>query len=68
MAETWKEYQEEVATFFRDLGLEADTNVSINGVRTIHDIDVYVKSQVGFDIVWIIECKYWKRPVTNCMS
>ena len=66
MADTWHDYQEEVAAFFRDLGLDANTDVSINGVRTTHDIDVYVKSrQVGFDVVWIIECKYWKRPVTK---
>jgi hypothetical protein len=66
MASDWKDYQEEAASFFRDLGLEADTDVSIKGVRTTHDIDVYVKShQVGFDIVWLIECKYWKRPVTK---
>jgi hypothetical protein len=44
MADDWKEYQEEVASSFRNLGLEADTDVSIEGVRTTHDIDVYVKS------------------------
>lgn len=66
MAGDWKEYQEEAAGFFRNLGLEADTDLSIKGIRTTHDIDVYVRSHhVGFDIVWLIECKHWKRPITK---
>jgi len=66
MAADWQEYQEEVATFFRSLGLEAQTDVTTQGVRTTHDIDVLVKSQqVGFVITWIIECKHWRRPVTK---
>ena len=66
MAANWQEYQEEVAAFFRSLGLEAETNVTVKGVRTTHDIDVLVKSRhVGFTVVWIIECKHWKRRVTK---
>jgi restriction system protein len=66
MADSWQEYQEEVATFFRSLGLEATTNLTVQGVRTTHDIDVFVKSHyVGFVVVWIIECKYWERRVTK---
>jgi restriction system protein len=66
MADSWQEYQEEVATFFRSLGLEAITNLTVQGVRTTHDIDVFVKSHhVGFVVVWIIECKHWERRVTK---
>ena len=66
MAADWQEYQEEVANFFRSLGLEAQTDVTTQGVRTTHDIDVLVKSQqVGFVVTWVIECKHWKRPVTK---
>ncbi len=66
MADSWQEYQEEAAAFFRSLGLEATTNFSVQGVRTTHDIDVFVKSHhVGFDVAWIVECKHWERPVTK---
>jgi restriction system protein len=66
MAKTWQEYQEEVAAFFRSLGLEATVNHSVQGVRTRHDIDVFVRSHhVGFDVIWIVECKHWSTPVTK---
>lgn len=66
MAATWQEYQEEVAAFFRSLGLDTTTNYSVQGVRTSHDIDVFVRShQVGFDVNWIVECKHWSTPVTK---
>jgi restriction system protein len=66
MADSWQEYQEEVAMFFRSLGLEAMTNFTVQGVRTTHDIDVFVKLHyVGFVVVWIIECKHWKSRVTK---
>lgn len=62
----WKKYQEEAADFFRSLGLEAETDVTINGVRTKHDVDVLVKSHhVGFGITWIIECKHWSSKVSK---
>lgn len=66
MAITWQEYQEEAASFFRSIGLEASTDVTVDGVRTSHDIDVLVTSQhVGFEITWIIECKHWKTRVSK---
>lgn len=62
----WNKYQEDVAAYFRSLGLEALTDETIEGVRTKHDIDILVKSHhVGFDITWIVECKLWKTPVTK---
>lgn len=66
MANDWKGYQEEAAEFFRSLGLSAETDVNLMGVRTSHDIDVIVKSKhVGFEVLWLVECKHWKTPVTK---
>lgn len=66
MADTWKEYQDEAAALFRALGLDAQTDVTVQGVRTRHDIDVLVKSHhVGFDVTWLVECKYWKSRVSK---
>lgn len=66
MANDWKDYQVEAAAFFRSLGLNATTNASVKGVRTSHDVDVLVKStHVGFEVVWIVECKHWKTPVSK---
>lgn len=66
MAEGWSEYQDEAAEFFRSLGLEATTNVTMNGVRTTHDVDVLVKSHhAGFEVTWIVECKHWNSRVSK---
>lgn len=60
----WDKYQEEVAQFFRDLGLDAKTNQTIKGVRTNHDIDVLVRSKyAGLEITWLVECKAWSSAV-----
>lgn len=62
----WRDYQEEAAEFFRSLGLEAETDVTIQGARTKHDIDVLVRSHhAGFDVTWLIECKHWKSKVSK---
>jgi restriction system protein len=62
----WKDYQEEAAEFFRSLGLDATTDVTIKGVRTRHDVDVLVKSHhYGFNVTWIVECKHWKDRVSK---
>ena len=66
MANDWKEYQEEAADFFRSLGLKAETDVTLEGVRTTHDVDVYVTIDVaGFDVHWVVECKHWKDAVNK---
>src|SRR5688572_30087925 len=66
MAVDWKDYQEEAASFFRSIGLNASTDASVKGVRTSHNIDVLVKSvHAGFDITWIVECKHWKTRVSK---
>lgn len=62
----WRDYQEEAAKFFRSLGLEAETDVTVKGVRTEHDVDVLVKSKhAGFEVTWIVECKLWSTKVTK---
>ena len=62
----WRDYQEEAAAFFRALGLDAATDVSIKGVRTTHDVDVLVRSHhAGFDVLWLVECKPWKTPISK---
>jgi restriction system protein len=62
----WAAYQERAADFFRSIGLDARTNVTLEGVRTSHDIDVVVRSKhVGFDLLWLVECKYWNTPVSK---
>ncbi len=51
---------------FRSLGFTAQTDVTVEGPRTNHDIDVLVRtSVVGFDVVWAVECKKWKTPVSK---
>ncbi len=66
MATDWKEYQEEAASFFTTLGLDAQTDVTVHGVRTTHDVDVLVKSHhAGFDVTWIVECKQWNSRVSK---
>jgi len=62
----WEKYQENTAEYFRSLGLDARTDVSVKGVRTSHDVDVYVTSHFdGFDVIWIVECKHWQKPVNK---
>ena len=66
MADTWKGYQEEAAAFFRGLGLVAQTDVTVRGVRTSHDVDVFVTSHhVGFTVIWIVECKLWASRISK---
>lgn len=66
MAYDWQQYQEEAAEFFRSLGLTASTNVTLQGVRTKHDIDVFVTIDVaGFQVKWLVECKHWRSSVSK---
>lgn len=63
---TWKDYQEEAAEFFRSLGLTAEADARVNGVRTVHDVDVLVTStHAGFEVKWIVECKQWSSRVSK---
>jgi hypothetical protein len=60
----WKQYQEDTATLFRELGCEAATDLEVQAVRGKHLVDVSVRfSRFGLHQHWIIECKFWKSAV-----
>lgn len=61
----WDEYQEKVKDFLNEQPqVTAETNVTIQGIRSTHDIDVLAKfTALGMPIEWIIECKLWKTKV-----
>jgi restriction system protein len=66
MTTDWSDYQEEAAALFRSMGLDASTNVTIQGIRMKHEVDVVVKSHhAEFDVTWLVECKHWKSPVSK---
>lgn len=60
----WKQYQEHCATFFRDIGLKAEVEKTVGGVRGSHTIDVFVTGALsGIQLTWIVECKAWKTNI-----
>ena len=62
----WYNLQEEVCEHFRSIGAEAESNKTIQGVRTKHDIDVYVSTKfLGEDLTWIVEVKHWKEKISK---
>jgi hypothetical protein len=64
MPKPGRQYEEQAATFFRSLGLQADVEVDIGGARSRHRIDVSVSGRLhAFDVKWVVECKDWKRNV-----
>jgi hypothetical protein len=67
MAQTaWFLFQEEISEYFKSLGFETETNKTLEGIRTNHDIDVLVKTKfMGRDLVWIVEAKKWNKKVNK---
>ena len=62
----WYQFQEEICAYFESIGASAETNVTVQGVRTSHDIDVLVKTKfLGEDLTWIVEAKKWKKRVNK---
>ena len=62
----WRDYQEETAEFFRSFGLDSSINISTAGIRATHDVDVSVRPHhAGFDVLWLVECKLWKTPISK---
>ncbi len=60
----WKDYQEATASYYRELGLIAETDASLDGARGKHSVDVAVRGyRAGVEFLWIVECKYWNRRV-----
>jgi len=46
--------------------MTASTDVTLQGVRTKHAVDVLIEIDLaGFSVRWIIECKHWKDPVSK---
>lgn len=64
MEKRWRQYEEDVAAFYRTLGLEAETQVKLQGARALHEVDVVVRFDVhGVAVTWVVECKDWTRAV-----
>ena len=64
MTTRWRAYQEEVADYFRAVGFDAETDATVAGVRTTHNVDVVVTTEVlGMPLTWLVECKHWARRV-----
>jgi restriction system protein len=64
--EDWRRYQEEAAAFFRSAGLKATTDVTVRGVRSAHDIDVFVEfERAGMAHSWVVECKAHARAISK---
>ena len=60
----WHEYQEAVASVFRELGCRVEVDKKVKGARGQHDIDVYVTfEKLGQVCRWIIECKLWSTRI-----
>jgi len=61
---TWRDYQEDVAEFFRLLGCDAKVDTRIQGARARHKVDVWVTfSRFGFEHKWVVECKLYNRSI-----
>jgi thymidine kinase len=64
--EEWYLFQEQICEHFRSIGAKSETNVCLEGVRTNHDVDVFVTTKfLGIDLKWIVEAKHWKRNVNK---
>ncbi|MDH6254216.1 hypothetical protein M2347_003943 [Chryseobacterium sp. H1D6B] len=62
----WYLFQEEISEYFKKLGFNTETNKTIKGVRTNHDIDVYVQTKfMGQNLTWIIEAKKWNYKINK---
>ena len=66
MAQSWRQYQEDVAAFFRSLGFNVAVDHDVEGVRSNHKIDVWVDFEKwGWQHRWVVECKRHTRPITK---
>ncbi|MDI5891098.1 restriction endonuclease [Halomonas rhizosphaerae] len=62
----WYQFQEVICEHFRALGADAQTNVTVEGVRTNHDVDILVRTKfLGQDITWVVEAKFWNSKVNK---
>lgn len=66
MSNTWRDYQEQTAEFFRRLGLAATVECEVEGARGVHEVDVYIEGAFhGIPFKWVVECKAWKISVSK---
>lgn len=64
MARDWRTYQQEIADFFRSLGLAATVDAQVDGVRARHTIDVRVTfERFGIQHRWVVERKHWRSRI-----
>jgi hypothetical protein len=62
----WCDFQEEIKEHFISIGADAESNKRVVGVRTKHDVDVFVQTKfLGQDLVWLIEAKHWKKRINK---
>ena len=62
----WHDYQERAAEFFRTIGMDANVDERLEGARGQHDVDVVARAtRAGIQQLWVVECKWWRRPVTK---
>jgi hypothetical protein len=61
----WEEYQHQAASLLRELGFSAQVNAQVTEANgAVHAVDVAARRAVaGVDLLWIVECKYWNKPV-----
>lgn len=62
----WFQFQEDICSHFRTIGADAATNVTVQGTRTKHDIDILITTKyLGEELTWIVEAKKWKSRVNK---
>jgi hypothetical protein len=63
--ERWEEYQHQAAGLLRELGFSTRVDARLQEANgAVHAIDVAARRTVaGVDLLLIVECKYWGRPV-----
>ena len=64
--QSWRQYQEDVAALFRKMGYSATTDCAVQGVRALHDLDVWVQFDAfGLRFRWVVECKEWRTKISK---
>lgn len=60
----WKKFQEVTAQVFRQIGCVVEEDISVEGARAKHDVDVLVSfDSHGFKVKWVLECKAWNTNI-----
>ena len=60
----WYNFQEDICSHFNSLGADAKTNQTVQGIRTLHDVDILVKTKfLGANLTWVVEAKDWKSNI-----